>query len=58
MSVDTDHLVRLMCAVETVRDYGCVHTRRALERMVCEEQKRLRVIKAKEGLSTVEPIPR
>lgn len=58
MTVNTDHLVRLMCAAETVHDYGYVHTGRAFDRMISAEQQRLKLAYSKDALPRADTRPR
>lgn len=43
MAYLTDHLTKLTCAAHTARDLGYVHTGRALECLILEEHKRLKL---------------
>ena len=43
MTHQIDYLTKLKCAAGTARDYGYVHTGRALDRMIVAEQQRLRL---------------
>jgi hypothetical protein len=41
MTTPTDHLTKLTCAAREARDFGYVHTGRALEKLISEERERL-----------------
>lgn len=50
MTYSTDYLTKLICASETARERGHLHTGRALDRMISGEKQRLRLLKKEAGL--------